>query len=139
MFSILGLCSGLAAFGLLGGAVWSYFSQQRKMHNRVEATGTVVELIRQTTTRGYILCPVVDFTVPSGETIRFTSGFGSRPAGHKVGQTIKVRYDPADPRKAEVESAMSLWIFPLILVFMGTAACCLSVFFLTLYGFGVSP
>ena len=139
MFLLFGLCSGLAAFGLLGGAAWAYFSQQRKMQSRVATTGTVVELTQQNTTRGYILCPVVEFTMPSGERIRFTSEFGSRPASHTIGQSVAVRYDPADPQKAEVESAMSLWLAPLIMVFMGVIAGCLSVLFLGFYGFGISP
>jgi hypothetical protein len=138
MFLIFGLCSGLAAFGLVVGAVWAYFSQQRKMQSRVATTGTVVELTRQTTTRGYILCPVVEFTVPSGEKIRFTSEFGSRPAGHTVGQTVAVRYDPADPQKAEIESTMSRWLVPLILIFMGVVACCLALGFLGFYAIGPS-
>ena len=139
MFLLFGLCSGLAAFGLLGSAAWAYFSQQRKMQSRVATTGTVVELTQQNTTRGYILCPVVEFTMPSGERIRFTSEFGSRPASHTIGQSVAVRYDPADPQKAEVESAMSLWLAPLIMVFMGVIAGCLSVLFLGFYGFGISP
>jgi hypothetical protein len=139
MFLLFGLCSGLAAFGLLGGAAWTYFKQQRTMQSRVATTGTVVELTRQNTVRGYILCPVVEFSIPSGEKIRFTSEFGSRPAGHTIGQSIAVRYDPADPQKAEVESTMSLWLVPLIMVFMGVIAGCLSVVFLGFYGFGISP
>jgi hypothetical protein len=82
---------------------------------------------------------VVEFTIPSGEKIRFTSEFGSRPASHTIGQRIAVRYDPADPQKAEVESAMSLWLAPLIMIFMGVIACCLSAVFLGFYGFGISP
>ena len=139
MFLLFGLCSGLAALGLLGGAAWTYFKQQRTMQSRVATTGTVVELTRQNTTRGYILCPVVEFTIPSGEKIRFTSEFGLRPASHTIGQSIAVRYDPADPQIAEVESAISLWLAPLIMVFMGVIACCLSVAFLGFYGFGISP
>ena len=139
MFLLFGLCSGLAAFGLLSGAAWTYFKQQRTMQSRVATTGTVVELTQQNTTRGYILCPVVEFTTPSGEKIRFTSEFGSRPASHAIGQSVAVRYDPADPQKAEVESAMSLWLVPLIMVFMGVIAGCLSVAFLGFYGFGISP
>jgi hypothetical protein len=139
MFLFMGLCAGLASFGLLAGAGWAYVSQQRRMQSRVPTTGTVVELARQTTTRGYILCPVVEFTIPSGEKISFTSDFGSRPAGYTIGQSVNVRYDPADPQKAEIESTMSRWLLPLVLVFMGAIACCLSVFFLAFYGFGVSP
>lgn len=139
MFLYMGLCAGLAAFGLLAGAVWAYFSQQRRMQSRVPATGTVVELAQRPGNRSTIFCPVVEFTVPSGEKIRFTSEFGSRPASHTIGQTVAVRYDPADPQKAEVESGMSLWLMPVIVGGMGVIACCLSVFFLVFYGVGVSP
>ncbi len=112
----MGLCLGIAAFGFLVGAVWAYFKQRRQMESRVPATGTVVE-----------------FSMPSGESVRFTSDFGSRPASHKIGQTVNIRYDPGDPQKAESESAMTLWLTPLILVFMGAVACCLTVAFLGVY------
>jgi hypothetical protein len=138
MFLIMGTCFGLSAFGLLAGAVWAYFSQQRKMESRAAAVGTVVDLITRATTRSSIICPVVEFTTSSGEKIRFTSEFGSRPTGHKVGQSVNVRYDPVDTQKAEIESTMSLWLTPLILVFMGLIACCLAVSFLGIYGLGAS-
>jgi len=140
MFLFMGLCFGLSALGLLVGAVWAYFSQQRKMESRISATGTVVELTERITASGRssMICPVVEFTIPSGEKIRFTSEFGSRPAGHKVGQSLNVRYDPVDPQKAEIESTMTLWLVPLILAFMGILACCLAIAFLVVYGLGVS-
>jgi len=140
MFLIMGLCFGISTFGLLGGAVWAYFGQQHKLENRVASVGTIVELTTQTTASGRssIICPVVEFTTPSGEKIRFTSDFGSRPAGHKVGQSVNVRYDPVDPQKAEIDSAMNLWLAPLILVFMGVIACCLAITFLGVYGLGAS-
>jgi len=141
MFLFMSLCLGVAGFGLLGGAVWAYLKQQRTMQGRVTATGTVVELTQKSTTsaQGYILCPVVEFTIPSGEKIRFTSEFGSFPAGNKTGDQVKVRYDSSDPQKAEVDSAMSIWLTPLILVFMGLIACCLTVAFLAFYLTGFSP
>src|SRR3989304_2922501 len=104
MFLLMGLCSGTTALALLVGAVWAYFSQQRKMESRVAAVGTVVELTRQVTAsaRASIICPVVEFTASSGEKIRFTSDFGSLPASHKTGQSVTLRYDPVDPQKAEI-------------------------------------
>lgn len=136
MFLFMGLCFGISAFGLLGGAVWAYFSQRRKMEDRVEVVGTVVELTTRATARSSIICPVVEFTAFSGEKIKFTSEFGSRPAGYKVGQSVNVRYDPVDTQKAEIDSAMNLWLIPLILVFMGVIACCMAVVFLGFYALG---
>ena len=138
MFLLMGLCFGVSAFGLLGGALWAYFKQQRQMESRVAATGTVVELTTKATARGSIICPVVEFTASSGQKITFTSEFGSRPAGHQIGQSVNVRYDAADPQKAAIESAMNLWLIPLILVFMGAIACCLAIAFLGLYALGIS-
>jgi len=133
MFLFMGLCFGISALGLLGGAAWAYIKQQRSMESRVAATGTVVELTTQVTQRSSIFCPVVEFTVPSGEKIRFTSAFGSRPAGHKIGQSVNVLYDATDPQKAEIESTMNRWLIPLILVFIGIIASCLAVTFLGIY------
>ena len=140
MFLLMGICFGISALGLLGGALWAYFKQQRQMEKRVAAIGTVVELTSRVTASGRanIICPVVEFPVPSGETIRFTSDFGSLPARHKIGQSVNIRYDPVDPQKAEIESAMNLWLIPLILVFMGVIACCLAMAFLGAYALGLS-
>ena len=138
MFLIMSTCFGLSAFGLLVGAVWAYFSQRRKMEDHVAVVGTVVELTTRATARSSMICPVVEFTAFSGEKIRFTSEFGSRPAGYKVGQSVNVRYDPVDTQNAEIESTMNLWLAPLIFVFMGVIACCLGVAFLGIYGLGAS-
>jgi hypothetical protein len=144
MFLFMGLCFGIAAVGLVGGAVWAYFKQQRTMESRVATTGTVVELTDRITASGRasMICPVVEFTLSSGEKIRFTSEFGSRPAGHKIGQSVNIRYEAADPQKAEIESTMNCWLVSLILVFMSIVACCLAVSFLGIYflaGSSVSP
>jgi hypothetical protein len=52
---------------------------------------------------------------------------------------VNVRYEAADPQKAEIESTMNRWLVPLILGFMGMIACCMGVVFLGFYGLGVSP
>jgi high-affinity Fe2+/Pb2+ permease len=140
MFLIMGLCFGIVAVGLLVGAIWVFVKQQRTMNDREQTTGTVVDLVSRTTAsaRSSIICPVVEFTAPSGEKIRFTSDFGSLPASHKVGQTVNLRYDPVDPHQAEIDSTMNRWLVPAILVFIGLIACCLATVFLVVYGLGNS-
>lgn len=135
MFLIMGLCFGVSSFALLGGAVWAYVSQQRKTESRVTAVGSVVELVSRVTASGRssMYCPVVEFTASSGEKIRFTSEFGTLPASHKIGQSVTVRYDAIEPQKAEIESTMNRWLGPLVYVFMGVIACCMSVAFLAFY------
>jgi hypothetical protein len=100
------------------------------MESRTPAAGTVVELERRLGRHSSIFCPVVEFSLPSGERVRFTSDFGSRPASHQVGQSVSIRYDPADPHNAEIESGMTTWLTSLILGFLGVIACCLTVAFL---------
>lgn len=140
MFLLMGLCFSMAAVGLLGGAVWAFAKQQRTMNDRAQTTGTVVDLVSRATAsaRSNIICPVVEFTVPSGEKVRFTSDFGTLPASYKVGQTVNLRYDPADPHQAEIDSTMNRWLVPIILVFLGLIACCLGIVFLAVYGLGNS-
>ncbi len=140
MFPLMGTCFGISAIGLFIGAVWSYFKQQQIMGSRAATTGTVVELTDRITASGRatMICPIVEFTAPSGEKVRFTSEFGSRPAGHKIGQSVNVRYDTLDSQKAEIESTMNQWLIPLILAFMGVITCCLAITFLGIYGLGAS-
>lgn len=137
----MGLVASAAALGLFVGAVWAFFSQRQKMAGRVAALGTVVELTTQSaaSASASLICPVVEFTVPSGEKFRFVSDFGSRPASHSLGQSVNVRYDALDPKKAEIQSVMNVWLIPLILIFMGLVACCLGVFFLGFASLGAAP
>jgi hypothetical protein len=68
---------------------------------------------------GGVYCPVVEFTTAGGQAVRFESQFGTMPASHQVGQTIAVRYEVADPQKAEVDSATSRWLVPGCMIGMG--------------------
>jgi len=105
------------AFALLGGAVFAYFKQQR----RVAVIGTVVELTSRITS--IMPLPVVEFTAVSREKVRFTSGNTLFAESYTVGQSVNVRCDPADPNKAEVKSKANIWLVPAILVLMGILVC----------------
>ena len=112
-----------------------------KATNGVTTTGEVIELTREITDPGSpgAYYPVVAFTLPSGEAITFTSDFGSSPASHKVGQRVIARYDPDEPQNAEIASAMSKWLLPGILAFIGVIVCCLSVFLIPFFWLTYSP
>ncbi|MBI3724807.1 DUF3592 domain-containing protein [bacterium] len=104
--------TGLA---LVLGAVVVFLKGKRDIEQSVAATGSVVELVL----RQRVLCPVVEFTSPAGGVVRFESPFGTRPASHEVGQAIAIRYDPADPRKAFIDSALATWLVPAIMTGLG--------------------
>ena len=105
---------------LIAGAV-SAVKQSRKAARGTTATGTVIDLVKRVFNPGSagVYCPVVEFITPSGEPVRFESDFGTMPASHQVGQSIAVRYDTADPQKAEVDSATSRWFVPGCTIVMG--------------------
>jgi hypothetical protein len=144
-FLVGGCLVSLIAVGLLIGAAVVYVRQGRKSAERVSAQGIVVGLQRRVTKPGSagVHCPVVEFRLPDGQTIRFESAFGTMPASHKVGQNVTVLYNPANPQDAEVSSALSRYLFPGTLAFMGTIALCLGVSFLAmtffLFALSTSP
>jgi len=97
--------------------------QSRESGRRVSATGRVVDLVKRVMKAGSagVYCPVVEFITPGGETVRFESEFGTMPASHQVGQSVKIRFDATDPQKAEVDSAVSRWLIPGCMIVMGLA------------------
>jgi hypothetical protein len=114
LFALIGIAV------LISGAV-AAVKQVRKSGRGVATTGTVVDLVKRVFNAGSagVYCPVVEFTAASGQPVRFESQFGTMPASHRVGQSIAIRYDPADPQKAEVDSATANWFVPGCTIAMG--------------------
>lgn len=70
-----------------------------------EAVGTVVDLQRATTGNGKAsYYPVVTYRDADGTEHRFTGTLGSNPPGYRRGETVAVRYDPAAPEEAVIDS-----------------------------------
>jgi hypothetical protein len=67
----------------------------------------------------YLYYPLVQFEIPSGETIGFKSSVGSSRAGYSVGQQVKVLYDAHNPQQAEIDSVAALWLVPGCMLAMG--------------------
>ena len=118
LIGLLFLLIGLAV--LIYGAVLA-IRQSRELARCIEATGTVVGLVTRVINPGSggVYCPVVEFTTAAAEAVRFESQFGTMPATHQVGQTVAVRYEVADPQKAEVDSTTSRWLVPGCMIGMG--------------------
>jgi len=108
LIGVLFVLIGIAV--LISGAV-AAVKQARKSGRGVKANGTVVDLVSRVFNPGSaaVYCPIVDFTTAAGQPVRFESQFGTMPANYRVGQSIAVRYDPADPQKAEVDSVTANW------------------------------
>jgi hypothetical protein len=118
---LVGLLFVLIGIAVLVGGVIGAVKQSREGARRVSATGTVVDLLKRVVNPGSggIYCPVVEFTTAAGQTVRFESEFGTMPAGHQLGQSIGVKYDPGNPQMAEVDSATSRWLGPGCMIGMG--------------------
>lgn len=106
---------------------WYNYDATNKFLNTAQSTsGVVVDLERRhsssTSSSGSstTYAPVVEFTAPeSGQTITFTSNSSSNPPAYDEGDDVTVLYDPAEPEEARIDSFMSLWFLPLLLLVMG--------------------
>jgi hypothetical protein len=112
--------------GLIGAAgVWVL---QRGLEDLREArafeagshttSGTVARLQPVDDPDSAALAPVVEFDV-DGNRHTFRSRHGTYPATHREGDTVPVRFDPRDPRKAEIDSWWSLYGFAAIACGLG--------------------
>jgi predicted outer membrane repeat protein len=133
---VVGCLLSFLAIGFLIGAIVTYVKQRQKFAERASTTGVVLSLEMRSNTAsqngGVIYCPLVEFKTNQGETIQFESEFGTLPASHQVGQTVKVSFNPLDPQKAEIDSTMNRTINSLVLAFMGLILLCIGLFFLVL-------
>ena len=111
----------LAGYGvtLAGFLLFEAFGTRRLLTSGAMARGTVVGAKEETswdddgvgrTRDGYR--PVVRFTTADGRTVTFTSAVGYR-SEPDVGGAVGVRYLPADPEQAAIDSA-TLWVFPAV-------------------------
>ena len=127
--------SCLIAIGCLWAGVSALVTQRRTRAASASAVGVVVELQKQVANPGSggVYCPTIEFSTPSGEIVRFDSSYRTMPASHKVGQAVKVLYDPKAPHTAEIDSGLSNWLVPGCLLAFAAGAIFFSVMFLGLF------
>ena len=135
MFLVASTISFLIAIGCAWASVNALITQRRKRAVSTSASGVVVDLQKRVFNPGSagVYCPVVEFRTGSGEVVRFESSRGTMPATHKVGQTIKVVYNPQEPHTAEIESGLSKWLVPGCLLAVTVLGVFFSVMFLGLH------
>jgi len=68
---------------------------------------------------GDVSYPIVQFTTPDGQRWEFEESWGSSTPAYKLEQKVDVRYDPANPRNAFIDSFVSLWLLPGIFWLVG--------------------
>lgn len=118
----------LAAFTAWLG--WRSFNLSANGH---VVTGMVVRLVEESGADFFTdIYPVVEFEA-NGETYSVRSQnnyyWWDRYLRFPVGRPVEMRYDPANPENAEINSWVDLWTEPLLLgVFTGIAAIAVNVF-----------
>ena len=123
----VGCLSFLCAAVFLLGAITYYLYKNRQRANQIIVDGKVVALNYHD-----MYYPTIEFTTSDKDVIQLESSFGSEPARHRVGQMLKVRYDPSNPEEAEIESAMTRYLIPAILLFLMLIASCLGIVFVSI-------
>jgi len=102
------------AVALLVGVLFTIFTAI-SVGGSTSASGTVIGF---TTGDKGISYPVVQFPANPAPII-FTMSYSSTNEPYKVGDKVKVLYDPGQPSAARVSSFFSLWYFPLFMLGAG--------------------
>jgi hypothetical protein len=64
---------------------------------------------------GAMYLPVVEFTSPGGNTIRFTSTVASNPPTYKIGEQTDVLFLRRNPQAAKIKSFCEMWLVTFVL------------------------
>jgi len=80
-------------------------------------TGVVARLEESETDEGYccVYTPVVEFEA-DGQTYSFEDDNASDSSDYEIGNEVQVRYDPADPNTAQINTFADRWLFPIIII-----------------------
>jgi hypothetical protein len=100
-------------------SIFTFFRQKRIIAQSENAFGVVTNLTQKRRRKGFIYCPQIQFQTKSNSIIDFQSDFGTNPASHKIGQQVKVLYNPFNPAQAQIKSFLSLWLITLVSLLMG--------------------
>jgi hypothetical protein len=115
----------LLGAALVGFGAKSLVDGQRFMATAVEARGVVVDVAKvreydsdaeRTVTRSY---PVVQFVTAREQVVRYQPPIGSNPPDYRVGGSLKVLYDPANPQHVVLDTWDDVWLTGVVLVPVG--------------------
>jgi len=128
-FTVWGLLCIAVGCGFFVSALRIYMARRRFLATAQAASGTVAEVRVRGIGRNAVSAPVLEFQGPGGRMQRAESWMGSGFQRFEAGQTVPVRYDPADPGKAEVDTFAVMWGlallragYGLLFLLMGSAA-----------------
>lgn len=119
LFAIIfgGIGAILLLIALVFGSSTQLFISQASV-----ADGTVIAAASPDSTRKSVA--TISFTTSSGQEVQFNSPVSSSPPEFRLGQKVKVYYNPSDPAgSARPDSFLSLWFFSMLSGILALAFC----------------
>ncbi len=105
---------------ILGGITTILYTETGKFINASRQTrGEVISLSRSSSSGGSeydsrVWYPVVRFVTAEGDTVIFFGRTGSNPPAFRTGELVAVRYNPAKPQAARIDTFFSLHLADVI-------------------------
>lgn len=126
---LIALGFGIVGLILLVASIFVYFNTRAFIDRSVITTGTVVDMSAEwDEDHDRVYYPIIEFETATGERASFKSNVSSTTPDDDIGNTVPVRYDPADPDNAGVNTFLALWFATIFLVIIGVV--------FTVLGFG---
>ena len=123
VFGIVGLIFVMIGCPFLAVAVGFYYFVDYRTADWVVVSAEVTGLSQSETTdsdgvTSTVYCPYVAFTTEAGEEIEVNSNDCSSPPAFETGETVELKYNPADPREVQLKggtlqtlSVVFGWVF----------------------------
>jgi hypothetical protein len=109
---ILGIVFGCIGPCLLAFSVVSFFRTRNFLFHSAEVNGKVTRLEPSKNAdrvASYDYAPVFSFTAANGKQYTVISNIASNPPDFSVGESVRVRYDPANPQTARIHTFLQTW------------------------------
>jgi hypothetical protein len=114
---LLFLFAGIAALMLVI-ALLTGISTARRLSTERSALAQVIDMTeRKSAEESIYYYPVVAFDLPGGQRQRVQLAEGSWPPAHRVGDLVTVRYQPANPLDARIDTGggtAALWTWTIV-------------------------
>ncbi len=121
------LIFGGIGFVLLAIAGLLFLREQSFLNKAEHVMGTVTDLDRSESDGDTSYCPVIDFSTTDGQNVRYHASICSSPPAFDVGDSVKIIYDPSNPKNVQMENFWDEYVAPFVLGVVG----------LPLFGFGL--
>jgi hypothetical protein len=96
------------------------------LERSVPAAGVVVDIVANHSSDTTTYAPLVAFE-HDGRTYRFKDSIASSPPSHRVGESVRVLYDPTRPPDARIDRGRWNRVIPILVSVCGAAFCALGI------------